>query len=222
MEALRNERLAVAQPGRAPERCSAHGDTLVSSVMSLSKLRASSQTSWPWHGVRVLPALGRQPPFSTEQPRARWRRSHRSGCTPPRAQLRTPRRRSHRSGCCPSVFHFLDEPADVLFASAACRRWRELACADSVWRARFERENLVEKARLFEVALPASPSRGSLLHCRARRPGSGWLSMRGSSFSRWWRLGRLLPVLSSRPPSRVCPPLSHVRHCINCPGVPDA
>jgi hypothetical protein len=59
-----------------------------------------------------------------------------------------------------SVFHFLGEPADVLFASAACRRWRELACADSVWRARFERENLVEKARLFEVALPASPSRG--------------------------------------------------------------
>ena len=82
--------------------------------------------------------------------------------------------------------------------------WRRLACS----RLRFRR-------RPVAGSLP-------LLHCRARRPGSGWLSMRGSSFSRWWRLGRLLPVLSSRPPSRVCPPLSHVRHCINCPGVPDA
>ena len=38
--------------------------------------------------------------------------------------------------------------------------WRGLACADSVWRARFRREKLVEKARLFEVALPAVPVRG--------------------------------------------------------------
>ena len=53
------------------------------------------------------------------------------------------------------AFHFLPDPADVLRAATACRRWRELACADSVWRARFEREGLVEKARLFEVALPA-------------------------------------------------------------------
>ena len=58
------------------------------------------------------------------------------------------------------VFHFLDGPADVLSAATACRRWRELACADSVWRARFRREKLVEKARLFEVALPAVPVRG--------------------------------------------------------------
>ena len=54
------------------------------------------------------------------------------------------------------VFHFLPAPADVLRAATACRRWRELACADSVWRARFEREGLLEKARLFEVALPAA------------------------------------------------------------------
>ena len=53
------------------------------------------------------------------------------------------------------AFHFLPDPADVLRAATACRRWRELACADSVWRARFEREGLVDKARLFEVALPA-------------------------------------------------------------------
>ena len=33
----------------------------------------------------------------------------------------------------------------------------ELAGADSVWRARFRREKLLEKARLFEVALPPVP-----------------------------------------------------------------
>ena len=52
------------------------------------------------------------------------------------------------------VFHFLDGPAEVLRASTASRRWRALAGADSVWRARFRREKLLEKARLFEVALP--------------------------------------------------------------------
>ena len=55
------------------------------------------------------------------------------------------------------IFHFLDGPADVLSAATACRRWRALACADSVWRAKFRREKLVEKARLFEVALPPVP-----------------------------------------------------------------
>ena len=29
------------------------------------------------------------------------------------------------------VFHFLDGPADVLCAASACRRWHELATADS-------------------------------------------------------------------------------------------
>ena len=57
------------------------------------------------------------------------------------------------------AFHFLDGPANVLSGAAtACRRWRELACADSVWRAKFRREKLLEKARLFEVALPPVPS----------------------------------------------------------------
>ena len=55
------------------------------------------------------------------------------------------------------VFHFLDGPADVLSSAIASRRWRELACADSVWRAKFRREKLLEKARLFEVALPSAP-----------------------------------------------------------------
>ena len=58
------------------------------------------------------------------------------------------------------AFHFLDGPADVLSAATACHRWRELACADSVWRAKFRREKMLEKARLFEVALPPVPGRG--------------------------------------------------------------
>ena len=59
------------------------------------------------------------------------------------------------------VFHFLPTPAGVLRAATACRRWRELAGADSVWRARFEREGLVEKARVFEIALPAAVQDGA-------------------------------------------------------------
>ena len=59
------------------------------------------------------------------------------------------------------AFHFLPDPADVLRAATACRRWRELACADSVWRARFEREGLVDTARAFEVALPAAVQGGA-------------------------------------------------------------
>ena len=53
------------------------------------------------------------------------------------------------------AFHFLQGPADVLSAATACRRWRELARADSVWRVKFKREGMVRKARLFDVALPA-------------------------------------------------------------------
>ena len=52
------------------------------------------------------------------------------------------------------AFHFLDGPADVLCAATACRRWHELATADSVWRVKARREGMVEKAGVFEVALP--------------------------------------------------------------------
>ena len=52
------------------------------------------------------------------------------------------------------AFHFLHGPADVLAASTACRRWRAMACADAVWRAKLEREGMEEKAGVFEVALP--------------------------------------------------------------------
>ena len=52
------------------------------------------------------------------------------------------------------AFHFLDGPADVLRAATACRRWHELATADSVWRVKARREGMVEKAGVFEVALP--------------------------------------------------------------------
>ena len=53
------------------------------------------------------------------------------------------------------VFHFLDGPADVLCAATACRRWHELATADSVWRVKARREGILEKAGVFEVALPS-------------------------------------------------------------------
>ena len=51
------------------------------------------------------------------------------------------------------AFHFLHGPADVLLASTASRRWRELACADAVWRVKAVREGMVEKAGVFEVSL---------------------------------------------------------------------
>ena len=53
------------------------------------------------------------------------------------------------------AFLFLDGPADVLRASAACHRWHELATADSVWREKARREGILEKAGVFEVALPS-------------------------------------------------------------------
>ena len=59
-------------------------------------------------------------------------------------------------GAVQHAFHFLDGPADVLRASTASRRWRELACGDVVWRPKAVREGMVEKAGVFEVALPAA------------------------------------------------------------------
>lgn len=41
------------------------------------------------------------------------------------------------------AFLFLDGPADVLRAATACRRWRELAGAGSVWQAKAEREGIL-------------------------------------------------------------------------------
>ena len=52
------------------------------------------------------------------------------------------------------AFIFLDGPADVLRAATACHRWRELAMADSVWRAKFEHEGMVDKADTFENQMP--------------------------------------------------------------------
>ena len=59
-------------------------------------------------------------------------------------------------GAVQHAFHFLDGPADVLRASTASRRWRELASDDAVWRPKAVREGMVEKAGVFEVALPAA------------------------------------------------------------------
>lgn len=53
-----------------------------------------------------------------------------------------------------NAFQFIKEPVDVLSASATCRRWRELACADLVWQDRAEREGFVDKADAFEVEVP--------------------------------------------------------------------
>ena len=61
------------------------------------------------------------------------------------------------------AFHFLDRPAEVLHASTTCRRWRELACAGSVWRAKAEREGIVDKAAAFEVEVPRVAEGGSAL-----------------------------------------------------------
>ena len=52
------------------------------------------------------------------------------------------------------VFHFLHGPGDVLRAATACRRWRTLACSNSVWRAKADREGMLEKACVFKVAAP--------------------------------------------------------------------
>ena len=58
------------------------------------------------------------------------------------------------------AFLFLDGPADVLRVATACQRWRELACAGSVWRAKAEREGILEKAAAFEVESPAALDEG--------------------------------------------------------------
>ena len=52
-------------------------------------------------------------------------------------------------GAVQHAFHFLDGPADVLRASTASRRWRELACAGVVWRPKAVREGVLEKAGVF-------------------------------------------------------------------------
>ena len=60
------------------------------------------------------------------------------------------------------VLDFLDGPADVLHAATACRRWRELACAGSVWWVKAEREGILDKAAAFEVEVPMVQEGGSL------------------------------------------------------------
>ena len=80
------------------------------------------------------------------------------------------------------VFHFLDGPADVLHAATACRRWHELATADSVWRVKARREGMVEKAGVFEVALPAAAG-GEGVGGGGSGDGGGSLSGGGASSS---------------------------------------
>ena len=81
------------------------------------------------------------------------------------------------------AFLFLDGPADVLRASTANHRWRELACADSVWRVKAKREGIVEKASVFEVALPSVA--GDEGDAASSSSGGG-----SSGGTRWRRGGR--------------------------------
>ena len=70
-------------------------------------------------------------------------------CTPPPSSLTG-------IAAVQSAFLFLDGPADVLRASAANHRWRELARDDSLWRVKARREGILKKARMFEVPLPSA------------------------------------------------------------------
>ena len=76
------------------------------------------------------------------------------------------------------AFLFLDGPANVLIAAAACRRWRELATADSVWRAKAVREGIVEKAGVFEVPLPAAAAAAAAAGGTRAASAARWTSER--------------------------------------------
>ena len=62
-----------------------------------------------------------------------------------------------------NAFDFIEGPVDVLSASTACRRWRELACTGLVWRAKIEREGILDKAKAFEIEVPLLVQEGGLL-----------------------------------------------------------
>ena len=60
------------------------------------------------------------------------------------------------------AYDYLNGPADVLSASLGCRRWRELATSDVVWRGKFEREGMRAKAARWGVALPSGAEEGGV------------------------------------------------------------
>ena len=84
-------------------------------------------------------------------------------------------------GAVQHAFHFLHGPADVLRASTASRRWRELATGDAVWRSKAVREGMLEKAGVFEVALPAAAAASAAAARRTSWPAWGWRSTRRST-----------------------------------------
>ena len=120
--------------------------------------------------------------------------------------------------------------ADVLRATTACRRWRELAGAGSVWQAKAEREGILDKAAAFEVESPAAldgaggGGGGAGGSASGHEEGVGaWLAFYARVFAQEVRAAlppRLLhlfasPRLATRAPTRCCrPPL--------CTGVQDA
>ena len=69
------------------------------------------------------------------------------------------------------AFRFLDGPTDVLSASTACRQWHEFACADAVWRAKVEREGILDKAIAFEVEALGGEETSMMFGYDVLRPG---------------------------------------------------
>ena len=81
------------------------------------------------------------------------------------------------------AFLFLDGPANVLSAATACHRWRTLATADSVWRAKAVREGMIEKAGVFEVPLPAAAAAAAAAATEGEASDGGGGSSSSSSTS---------------------------------------
>ena len=93
-----------------------------------------------------------------------------------------------------NAFCFLRGPADVLSASTACRRWRALACADSVWRLKLEIEGMVEKAGVFGLATTPRPT--------SPAPTSDRINV-GSAMAFYARIFVLKVPKSTRPRARI-------------------
>ena len=119
------------------------------------------------------------------------------------------------------VFHFLDGPADVLRAATASRRWHELATSDSVWRLKARREGMVEKAGVFEVALPAAAAAaaavvGGGVSSSSAATGAKKDELAGVGLSFYSQIYVLkVPIahaLPSRPPCRPPTLFSHAGH----------
>jgi hypothetical protein len=113
------------------------------------------------------------------------------------------------------AFLFLDGPADVLRAATACRRWRELAGAGSVWQAKAEREGILDKAAAFEVEAPAAldggggGGGGSGGVSGHEEGGGAWLAFYARVFSLEVRRGHACRLLFAAAPHASCTCSTH-------------